>query len=373
MNRTIFGAMVVVLSACMAGMNGARAEDTTEQDNHTSQPGCSQSNRVTHSQATCLEATWDNTTGNFSAENTCQTYGSIVAHVEMEPEVQHLHLQAKSSGRSTFTIRWTVPPDESIDPQVEFSRKSNFYSSGPDEAVSDVSCCTDNSDLCYRQEVEANADGVIKRHTSGTSYVDASVATHDERWLFCQDYPDAIYCEVDPEGDAKTAPPAFPDPNLQDCYDNWAASPAASSCTDFRTETSGRLRAESVAERMRLALSDSACHDSFALCDGEGFHIGKVERDGNTVHDPVPVADMTTAQWCGSVSYRRCVWNAHTNAYDAEELTTRGDGMLGGTCPGSFTVWGSDVWYATKGPFDSRVEDGTHDCDLPPESEPEPE
>ena len=111
--------------------------------------------------------------------------------------------------------------------------------------IADAYCCFDQSDLCYKSQVEKNDSGQITRVTKSsltlsTTLVD--VSTHHKRYDFCQANPDDIYCQVDPEGDANTEPegPACAEDSSCNCGDHhctvgdcdwhWERSPAAATC-----------------------------------------------------------------------------------------------------------------------------------------------
>ena len=107
--------------------------------------------------------------------------------------------------------------------------------------IRDIACCINKSKLCFERQVE----GEWIRHVtvSGGSWSDAwvDVRTHEKRYAFCQDNPDDIYCEVDPEGDALVAPHP---PNCGDryctagdCEWRWDRSPASDSCYYSKGDT----------------------------------------------------------------------------------------------------------------------------------------
>ncbi len=97
----------------------------------------------------------------------------------------------------------------------------------------------DQSDLCHKRQVEPK-DGKIRRYTgtgTNTEYVD--VSSHLARYLYCEEHPDDIYCEVDPKRDA------FDDPEIafncgdhyctvDDCEENWKQASADESCYEER-------------------------------------------------------------------------------------------------------------------------------------------
>ena len=364
MSRTLFSAMAVALSACMPVMNGAWAESATESVRHYGN-GCSASNRVSHSDSTCITATWNNAEGTFSVTSHCASYGSIVAHIiedtPTEPTVgqsldastwqtglrnRHVHLQ--SSGSSSG-IGVTASSSTIAAPSPNTNASTTVSGTDSDREITEISCCADVSDLCYRGEVEATG-GSIQRRTSGTTYTDEDVATHAERYAFCQQYPSNIYCRVNPSGDALTAPLVI-DPNLQTCYDNWATSPAASSCTDFHADgtTSISSYSSTTAEQRRaVALYRDSCHNVSATCGGNSFEID----------NPVPVGDVATIHWCSPVSYRHCTWNADQETYETQDFeTTAASLVVGDNCTLSdpYTEW-------QGGPAIDTGEDGIFDC-----------
>ena len=58
------------------------------------------------------------------------------------------------------------------------------------------------------------------------------MATHQDRYNFCQTYPNDVYRDVNPSGDAKTQPTTLTDYDgaactLQDCQDEFDDSYAA--------------------------------------------------------------------------------------------------------------------------------------------------
>ena len=175
---------------------------------------------VPHHSVTCLHGWWDNTppasTGvpigsTFGAQNYCSSYGTVVAKVNINNESDKewtLTSSSKRRGRSTWNN------------------------------VSGIYCCLPESDLCYKQEVEASDNGNIKYYDpTNHSITMKSVSTHEERYKFCQDYPDAIYCDVDPEGDAHTSLNCGNHAcKLRDCNWHWNRSSASDTC-DLRDMT----------------------------------------------------------------------------------------------------------------------------------------
>ena len=213
----IFTATALLISASLAGP--ARADESPSSNTTHYSGACDQSARQSHSNATCLHAWWDNTPSthagsDFGAKNLCSSYGTVVAHVDKKDAGDyHFHLldDSEENSNSWFTD------------------------------VREISCCVDKSDLCFKEQVEANSSGKIY-HVVLPTYTWVSVATHQERYDFCQANPDYIYCTVDPKGDALQNPATMPGDcdgspcTIQDCRDRFALSSAAgspSSCTDL--------------------------------------------------------------------------------------------------------------------------------------------
>ncbi|MXY79290.1 MAG: hypothetical protein F4Y94_06305 [Chloroflexi bacterium] len=149
---------------------------------------CPPSERVANSTATCLDAEYDNSppasagygAGSYwTAENDCSAYGDLEMNVDLINETdQHAHL--------------------------DNANKKDGGTSGAD--IRALTCCIEDSDLCIKSQVEKNNDGNISRWAGDLRFTTIDVSTHEARYTYCQEYPDDIYCEVDPEGDANTAP-----------------------------------------------------------------------------------------------------------------------------------------------------------------------
>ena len=204
--RRSFGAMravragvaVVAVLACVVATSLAWAHGSlrTQTDGQRGN-ACSSSTRVSHRASTCVHGWWDNTppisAGHFSGrgstfgaevESDCDFYeGYIIVDVAISGvEDQHFHFGTYSP--------WT----------------GKMRGSHETANVSNIYCCRDVSSLCYVDEVEA-VNNRIKRWAGGTRYVYEDVATHQQRYDLCQSYPDIVYCNMDPSGDALTPPP----------------------------------------------------------------------------------------------------------------------------------------------------------------------
>ena len=135
-----------------------------------------------------MHAWWDNTPpwssgvaggSTWGAQNKCADYGAMKANIDLVNGVdQHFHM---SNG----------------------DKKRGYDRTGD---IRDIACCLDKSDLCWKWSVEPQ-DGKIKVWTgSNANYQWVDVSTHSERYKFCADKSDHVYCDDDPEGDAFTVP-----------------------------------------------------------------------------------------------------------------------------------------------------------------------
>ena len=154
--------------------------------------GCNSQYKISHKASDCLGAWWDNTPhhssgyifgSTFGARNFCVNYGYIKAHIDrLNSGDQHFHL--------------------------DHGEKQKGHSARYD--ISGISCCIDKSQLCYKAQVEKDPDGKIKVWKgTGTQFRMKSVDTHRKRFDFCKKYRYNVYCKVNPEGDAFTAPLAY--------------------------------------------------------------------------------------------------------------------------------------------------------------------
>ena len=115
---------------------------------------------------------------------------------------------------------------------VRLTNGSKFRFSDLALDVRSVSCCRNKSDLCYKNEVEPNSMGSIAIRTGGSDYTIKSVNTHLERYEVCTEFPDSVYCENDPEGDAFVEPVSD-----EACLTAWETSSASQSCQNTTITT----------------------------------------------------------------------------------------------------------------------------------------
>ena len=166
--------------------------------------------------------------------------------------------------------------------------------------VKKISCCWNESDLCYIKEVEAE-NGQIMRHVgSGNSWVYEDVATHQQRYDLCQEHSDIIYCRKNPSGDALTPPPPPPSPpaSVQDCFDNFEESPAADSCDNFRASNSDGMRGADEDARRRYELTNGMCQAIYADCPRNSPLGGNTDAGGDGNGDDLALADVVNIHWC---------------------------------------------------------------------------
>ena len=146
----------------------------------------------------------------YGTQNLCADYGDIVAHIDIKIGAdEHMHL-----GNST-KIR-------GVD---------------NDQDVRQISCCINRSDLCWKDQVEKITSGsnagtvrVYRVENGQRMQSHEDVSTHQARFDLCERWPDYIYCEVDPEGDAFTDPsPPVADLRARTCG---TANTRACNCGD---------------------------------------------------------------------------------------------------------------------------------------------
>ena len=282
------GVAVVAVLACVVATSLAWAHGSLRTQTIHEGEGCSPSNRISHRASTCVHGWWDNTPpastgyaagstfGAHNGENQCNRYGSVVVNVDTRNAAdRHFHLGEgpwQSSARSQQDLH----------------------------DVRQISCCWDRSDLCYIKEVVAENNQIV-RHTSGRSWVYENVATHQQRYDLCQEYPDIIYCQKNLSGDALTPPapppPPLPAVSLQDCYDNFDESPAADSCDNFtaRAPSGTRGRTESERRTIDIELSNGMCEQIYATCERRRSPLGGARSNHA---DDLALADVVNIDWC---------------------------------------------------------------------------
>ena len=212
---------------------GMSAEDARGSSNSVSYgvTGCAGTKRISDADSTCMTATggksWDVVamTRYYTVQSHCSDYGEVKIHVNRESAQDWL---------------WTMKNGDKVDGSSVAKIKK-------------FTCCIDKGDnLCFKDQVEAASNGTIThvyQNDQGHWIVGgADVATHQARYDFCQANPDYVYCDVDPQGDAKTDPATVTPTGecdgepctVQDCIDEFNTSPAATgsnactvSATDF--------------------------------------------------------------------------------------------------------------------------------------------
>lgn len=179
---------------------------------------CSGLARVDVSEATCLTGAVTSETSTLGgtkysawAESACSAYGTIKAAIFRNQYSAEGHFVLDDATRQSLN-------DSSV-------------------TLAAIACCWSDSALCFKDQVEPDADGMITRRSRevSTSWEQKQdVSTAWKRYNYCSESPDEIYCTVDPSGDAKTQPDlGVPEgSSLKDCKDNYALSPAATSEDD---------------------------------------------------------------------------------------------------------------------------------------------
>lgn len=175
---------------------------------------CGNSVRIYHSVATCLSAEYSNDYNwiklgyTYRVQNECSQYGMVAAKVDVKDS-----------------------------PDVDWTLNSSDKQGGTVLGKIDyIACCADKSELCYKNEVEQVGGYILLYAGQGTSYISHNVSTEQQRQAFCANYPNAIYCEVNPEGDAIPLPYNCGDHycNVGDCEWNFRKSQASETCpTNF--------------------------------------------------------------------------------------------------------------------------------------------
>ncbi len=218
--------LVAVFLAVGSGATIAHADHGGNTGDYHSHGKCDGINRMPKSDASCLSGGWDNNfdtaTMGYShwVRNECAAYGTVIVHHDViDASDRHWHLE--DGNRKEY---------------ISLHQTRNLY------------CCFDDSELCFKSQVEAGADdasdGHIKQVTVGNGLVSGTyvdVSTHYKRYRFCQANPDDIYCTVDPSGDAKTEPPgpACAEDNSCNCGDHYCTE---ADCTSKWDETTPATR-----------------------------------------------------------------------------------------------------------------------------------
>ena len=260
MKASWLGAFVAILFAGLLMPGEVKAAPATEYGNGIS--GCGNAYRIPVSDATCLSASWSGAT--YSITHECKDYGTLAARVD------------KISCRDVLLF---------------FDAGDDSYSTTKTCHVRKITCCLDRSEICYTNQVEADSRGriTVVENSNGTVTAGwATVSTHQQRYDFCQDNPDNIYCEVDPQGDANTDPNAEcnedTDPpcncgdhycKVEDCTSAYEESQASDSCTNDMFSNH--------------SMSISATNGSSQDCTMEGQCMARIETVNRDPEPPYQV------------------------------------------------------------------------------------
>ena len=320
-----------IATACAVDRAAADVDCTV---GSTMASGCSGNTRISPSAATCLTATWDRSYNasaagyNYSITNECSDYGNIMVHKDFKDQLDWMVCEdGESSATSVAKIRG-------------------------------IACCFEGEqDLCWERQVKADSEGRIKRvqwsDANNIGFTLVTVATHQQRYDFCRENPNDVYCKVDPSGDANTAPPppsteCDGEPcTVQHCRDDFEGSTAATgsnSCTtlglDYPPLPYG-YTASAPPDDDEWPLEDNSCSVSYVNCatntsDGEGTGS---RADVNAWNDPTSGTE-TAASYGIDVNIhdmddlRYCDWKYCT---DSGALGRRW-GIVEGGCPESATM-----------------------------------
>ena len=171
---------------------------------------CPPSKRLKHSRSSCIHAWWDNSPSSTcwgtkgGARSFCSQYGWVEANVDIINDT---------------------------DKFLGFGNASKLRYKDCNSDTRQISCCMDTSDLCLKQQAKAE-DGIIKQWTgSGTSFRDIDVSTQANRYEFCSENRNNIYCKRTP---GTNRPPDCVNDGectVEDCWEEWNASAASAVCT----------------------------------------------------------------------------------------------------------------------------------------------
>lgn len=213
---------------------------------------CQSQYRMSHSNSDCLHAWWDNSPSascwgtKGGAQSYCSNYGTVTVKIDL-----------------------VAGTDRTINRNN--SEKYRYENCLTD--TRSISCCIDKSDLCVKNQVEADVNDKIKYFVSGNSTLQtANVGTRIERYNFCKDNPDTIYCDIDPEGDALWEPNCGDhDCTVSDCNWHWNQSDAheSSLCVKTNMAYDGST------------FSQPKCAVSWT-CQGSLNGVWRINRDTNT-------------------------------------------------------------------------------------------
>ena len=207
MNTKFF---VSVLSACMAvglfAPHSANADGTQITAYQHEGGACNKWARISHGDVDCMNAWWDNSPpvsagvgagSTFGIESFCFDWGTVVAHIDIKNATDR-HGHMTNLGRLNGNITH--------------------------HDVRNISCCIDDSDLCYQNQVKPKDGWIAHIEVSGSSWTSTSVKvdTHWKRYDFCQENPGYIYCTANVSGDVWNRPdtPRCAEDNSCSCGDH---------------------------------------------------------------------------------------------------------------------------------------------------------
>ena len=234
---------------------------------------CGSGHRISHQNASCLSAGWDNSPGFWSGvaggstywvQSKCSTYGLVYASVD-------------SPG--ALDDKWKLSNGNKED--------SVFLTSN----VASIDCCINHGDqLCYKWQVEKNGANKIRHVTvtgSGYSSRMVNVSTHKQRYNFCKSNPDYIYCEINPEGDAFTSPYNCGDHycTVGDCTWHWNRSTADDTCHERFNPYSMSISAEDGTSQTCTIQVKCESHIEPAISGGGGYMIYELNELSAPVWD----------------------------------------------------------------------------------------
>ena len=134
--------------------------------------GCDNWERIGFELATCIDASWDNSSSVFNSyvnyTTKCGTWGTVVMHVDLKAAIdEHLHESDNVIGSMTFLGK-----------------------------IQDVECCIGKSDLCVDQQAKIKNGNILHVTTSGNSWESTvvDVSTPWRKYDFCQENPKYIFC-----------------------------------------------------------------------------------------------------------------------------------------------------------------------------------
>ena len=171
--------------------------------------GCTGSYRISDSDATCMSASYSNSWSfsgagyPYSVETECGDYGTVVVHANR--------------------INW-------VDYMANFTADNPESSGHAATKFRAFTCCADKSDLCHKQEVKVGgATGEIMVW-NGSDYDLVDVSSHMERYEYCQENSDSIFCTANVSGDVNTEPTyscGAANCTASDCQAEWEKSDSA--------------------------------------------------------------------------------------------------------------------------------------------------